>query len=437
MTAGGPASGPVINLHIGTMKTGTSYLQAVLARNAVALAEHGVLYPTEASHGFAARQILGLAANQRASHGAWNRLVDTARAWDGHAVVISSEFFSFASDETAQHVVAALEPSQVRVVVGARDLLRLLPSAWQNKVKHGRAWEFSKYAEKVMLVPDAVDGPARSFWHHHDIPAIVGRWTAAVGAANVTVLTVPPPGSAPDALWRRFCQIIEVPPDEFDATPDKGSNLSLGFAQTELLRRVNRLVREDIDRESHRRHVQSYFANTVLRPDPQASQVDLRPVLSAELHDWTIKRSERMVRDIEALGPQVVGDLRDLVPAPLTDEERSAEPAPAPDIPDAVVRAVTKLLLRVVRLQRGQPPSGPDDDEPTGPADAQETWRDDEDDTEDDTEDKNEDDPEDDHDNSPARRRPESDGLPAHRDDEDRDDVPAGAAEGTIRAPAE
>lgn len=428
MTATGPIPGPVIILHIGTMKTGTSYLQAVLARNAVALAEHGVLYPTEASHGFAARQILGIAANKKASLAAWDRLVDSVRAWDGHAAVISSEFFSFASAETAQQVVTALQPAQVRVVVGARDLLRLLPSAWQNKVKHGRAWEFSKYAEKVMLAPDAVDGPARSFWHHHDVPSIVGRWAAVVGTSNVTVMTVPPPGSAPDALWRRFCQILDVPPGEFDSSPDKESNLSLGFAQTELLRKVNRLVREDLDREAHRRHVQSYFANTVLRPDPQASRADQKPVLSAELHDWAIERSERMVRDLEALGPQVVGDLRDLVPPPPTDEERSADLPPVPDIPEAVVRAVAKLLLRVVRLQRGQPPSGPDDDEPTGPADAQETWRDDEDDTEDE--------PEDDHDDSPARRRPGSDGLSAHRDDEDGDDVPAGTAEGTIRAPA-
>ena len=64
-----------VNLHIGTFKTGTSYLQTVLAHSKSQLAEAGVLWPGRAwaDQVTATRALL---SNRPGRGEAWDRLVD-------------------------------------------------------------------------------------------------------------------------------------------------------------------------------------------------------------------------------------------------------------------------------------------------------------------------------------------------------------------------
>ena len=51
--------------------------------------------------------------------------------------------------------------------------------------------------------PTSRDGPDRPhFWHAQDYAAALGRWSTAVPAHRVHLVVVPPPGAAPDVLWR-------------------------------------------------------------------------------------------------------------------------------------------------------------------------------------------------------------------------------------------
>ena len=120
---------PTVFLHIGTMKTGTSFLQRVLQRNAAVLAADGITYPLENSRWAlqvrAARDILEIKG--KPTYGGWAAMLDAIQAWPGRAAVVSMEFYSLASAARAEKIVAALAPSDVQVIITARDLVRVMP----------------------------------------------------------------------------------------------------------------------------------------------------------------------------------------------------------------------------------------------------------------------------------------------------------------------
>src|SRR6478672_13235239 len=99
-------------LHVGLPKTGTTYLQAVLAHHRDALRETGVLYP------FVRPQAMFLGAVEvRGSHekfglsaadvaGTWQRLCDRAQQFEG-VTVISHEILGGAQ---GAEIAAALAP---------------------------------------------------------------------------------------------------------------------------------------------------------------------------------------------------------------------------------------------------------------------------------------------------------------------------------------
>ena len=102
-----PAAHPVdtparkrVLLHVGTPKTGTSYLQDVLFRNREVLRGHGILYPADRfdGHFLAALDLMRLTWGglETQAVGAWDRLAEQVRAWPGTSIV-SHEILSTAS----------------------------------------------------------------------------------------------------------------------------------------------------------------------------------------------------------------------------------------------------------------------------------------------------------------------------------------------------
>ena len=80
-----PAPGKRVLLHVGTPKTGTSYLQDVLFRNRELLCEHGILYPADRfdAHFLAALDLMRLTWGglETQAVGAWDQLAEQVRRW--------------------------------------------------------------------------------------------------------------------------------------------------------------------------------------------------------------------------------------------------------------------------------------------------------------------------------------------------------------------
>jgi len=129
-------------LHVGSPKSGTTYLQRILDGNRARLAERGVLVVGK-QHVDRVQAALQVREDPRWEklpadrQDMWGRLVSQVRGWQGDTAVLSYELFSAASAEQARRALAAFDGIDVHVVITARDLARAMPSAWQERLKFG------------------------------------------------------------------------------------------------------------------------------------------------------------------------------------------------------------------------------------------------------------------------------------------------------------
>jgi len=129
-----------VYLHIGGMKTGTTFLQRVLEANPDPLAADRARFAggqwRDQVRGV--RDALGMAGPNSAlrdTAGAWDRLVDDMRASDLRSI-ISMEFLSFTRRPGAKRVISSLAPADIHVVLSVRSAGRVLPAQWQEQVKN-------------------------------------------------------------------------------------------------------------------------------------------------------------------------------------------------------------------------------------------------------------------------------------------------------------
>ncbi len=339
-------------LHVGVPKSGTTFLQANLARHRSALREAGVLVPGLKERAFlAALDVRGTHAawGRRRSEvaGAWDDLCRKARRHDG-TTVITHELFAGASVHQVVAALTMLRGLEVHVVVTARDLARQVTAEWQEGVKHGRRLTFEEFRSRV-VEGDAADGAndhARRFRASQDLPGVLARWSCDLPATQVHVVCCPPPGGDPGILWERFGDAVgfaarRYAPSDADST---SLNASLGPDEIDLLRRVNVALDRRIVQPEQGELVKRLYAQRLLAPHATA-----RPAVPLEMYDDLAVVGERWVKEIDAAGYVVHGDVTELVPV------APAQRSPHPDEvdPRAQVRsaaAATAELL--VELQR-------------------------------------------------------------------------------------
>jgi hypothetical protein len=324
-------------LHIGAPKTGTTYLQRVLDANRDVLARHGLLYATGGSSRdrvWATEVLRGIDLSRHPrpqAAGAWDRILDEVKRWEGTAVV-SHEFFGACSADQAERALRDLEPCEVHLVFTARDYVSLASAVWQERLKYGHATRFSDFR-----LDTAGKTPMWS-WQTQDLLAILARWQHHLPPSRVHVVTVPR-GGRPDALWERFASVVGVDPSV--ASPEvSGANTSLGLVEAELLRRVDERAHGVLSGpREHARWTRDLLANTVLS---QGSRE--RFSVSGPYAEELATRSHEAVSGIVAAGYDVVGTLEDLLapdPLPVT---RSPDDASAEELLDAAITGIVGLL---------------------------------------------------------------------------------------------
>ncbi len=361
--------------HIGAFKTGTTYIQHVLWQNRGLLGAEGILVPGRKSRADQANAAWDLLGASRAGYqspevaGGWGRLTDAIARWSGPTAVMSMEFLSLAKPAQIRQVVADLAPAELHVVLTARDLARVVPAAWQERMKNSKSVSWPDFVAALMD-PARVDAsPAKGFWRQQDLPAVLRRWNVHVPAERIHVVTVPPPGAPRGLLLQRMGQVIGSDATGWDPEVDR-RNESIGAAEAELLRRVNDRIMDQVEWPVYAHSVKNVMARQVLagRPNP-------RPiVLSPDQHAWAVERAAQIVAALRSAGYPVVGDLADLVPT--TPAGSSAghplQPELVPDAEvlaaaeDAIVGLVNHLGTRNVELRaelktlRARPAAAPD-----------------------------------------------------------------------------
>ena len=332
-------------LHVGTAKSGTTYLHGLWWRHHEVLRQRGLLLPGSVmrDHFVAAAQVKGMDALLRKLSGdeltTWPRLLEQAGSWP-QDVLISHEHFSDSPPDAAAGALEELASvtAEVHVVLTVRDLGRVIPSAWQQRVKQGARQPYGKFLATVRRGPED-----QKFWRYQDVPAILDRWTVGVPAERVHVVTVPPPGAPRDELWRRTGSVLGVGVTDLDTDP-RLPNDSLGIVEAELLRRVNERFPHGRRSLEVTRYRKGPFTRDVL-----AGSAPSEPfVLPEKHHRWVRERSEAMVATLRGRSYDVVGHLDDLQPA----DPRSGR-APGQVSDDEIISAASTVLSRLGREAPG------------------------------------------------------------------------------------
>jgi hypothetical protein len=343
-------SGPQrVLVHVGAPKTGTSFVQDLLFQNRAKLASSGVLYPADRfdAHFLAALDLMELpwGGLEKQAVGAWDRLAEQVRGFDG-TVIVSHEILAKATPQQVRRALDSFGPTEVHVVLSARDLVRQIPAEWQENVKHRRVLGYERFLAKI-TDPRRRGELASWFWGVQEVPDILARWGAGLPPERVHVVTVPKPGAPRDLLWRRFAAVFGLDPDAF-ALETERANPSMGVPETALVRRINERVNDGVlANQDYRQFVRELLTHQTLSRRADSPRLALPP----EVRQWAVELSETWIAALDAAGYDVVGDLADLRPdevaAPYVDPDRPDEALVA----EAAMTSIVTLLQEAARLQ--------------------------------------------------------------------------------------
>lgn len=342
-------------VHIGPYKTGSTALQMALDQGRARLAELGVVYPgprhrvMEPGWALLGRSAAGAAGVDIA---VWDDFAARIRdaAEEGSRVCLSTEDFASLTAEQIERLVTDLGQDRVRLLLVARRLDRLLPSAWQERVK---SWNETRTYDGFLhdvLDAGSTGSVAATFWRNHGVDAQLARWTPALPADRITLIV------ADESDRTRTATVVEallgLPAGTLE--PARVPNSSLSYDRVELFRRVNVLGKERGLPPCMRRTLLYLGLKEGLRdaaPAPGDRPIPLLPRWAAER---VASLSERRADDVgraAARGVHVVGD-----PGMLR-VDADAVTAPDPGAPstidlDTAAQAVMGVVAAAVRQQK-------------------------------------------------------------------------------------
>ena len=331
-----------VYLHVGPVKTGSSYLQSIMWNSRDALREQGILLPITHPNEFF------LAANDMqddqfvlvetpGSEGAWARVAARATSWPGRAL-ITCELLGFSEQDHVQRIATSLAPATLHLIVMARCRADVLPSIYQEKIKMvdpDQSWEDFLRAYRA----------SHGAWRLSP-GAILGRWLPHVDRQRVHVLTVPH-HRADSLLLHRFAEVLGID-DSRLVTAGAHANASLDAIDVELLRRVTARTAGQLDRRAQR-----CLINDGLLPVLRGLDRPRRPFrLPASFQLLMTEAAARDIEAISATGCHVHGDLDELLPGGGTFEvdREAGDHVPQTDVLNVAIDA----LVTMARRQSGQ-----------------------------------------------------------------------------------
>ncbi|HET8664763.1 MAG TPA: hypothetical protein VFM08_10660 [Nocardioides sp.] len=341
-------------LHIGTMKSGTSFVQSALMENPGPLEAAGARYLGE-TFGRQAKAVRDVYQHPRRTtrHRRWHALADEARAFPGDAALISMEFLSFAQPKQLGVLLDPFRGMEVEVVLTVRDQFRAIPAQWQTFTRNYGTDDWGTYLRRIEMTGRRARGSraAMTFHRAQDVVSILERWSSRGDVRRVTVVTLPPPEAPREELWHRFCRATGVAA-EGAVLGGLRDNISLGYASCDLLRRVN-VYLEDVRPRFYRKAMRP-LAREVLAP---LREQESRPELDREAAELARRRNQEIRDAVRRHGHDLVGSLDDL---PTPDQIEAPEQV-LPPPGDQVLRAAEGVRTYVASLLESPEPGSRDD----------------------------------------------------------------------------
>ena len=301
-------------LHIGSMKSGTSFIQNVLGNNRDELARHGISFAGERwrDQVAAVQDLIAHGGPDQAPlepTGAWQQLTEEINATPG-TVVVSMEFLAPRMTRKIEIVRDGLG-GRLEVVLTGRDLARNIAAMWLESVQNGSAVTWDDYLTAVRA-EDRSSPVARNFWNHQGLAAIARRWSDVVGPDHFTLMTVPPKGAPSGLLWERFAHVLELDPAAFEL--DVRANRSIGLATAITLRHLNEILGREGKPATDHAFYDLLVKHLLTKRGLVAREGE--PTLGLD-ERWVMKRGAAEVSALRAQRHRVIGDLDELLPQPV------------------------------------------------------------------------------------------------------------------------
>ena len=343
----------LLHLHIGASKTGTSSLQRGLFGSVDELADQGIGVPLGGRPAHVERVLRplgwvtasGFVEDYPAD--ALDPLVPVLRGTRGDRLLMTCEDLCEADPARIEVVRRLAERAglRLRVVLTLRGLATVVPSEWQQFLKHRMTVDYPSFLERLR---DDQGRWARHFWLRQDAMAICRRWSDVVGPEELDVIVTPPRSRDPEGLYRLFGSVVGFDPAVM-RWPEKDVNASWGYTEAEVYRRVNDALGSRLKdyEDVYQPAVRWPFVKGVL-----AKGASARIPLPPEALPWVTERAEAQVAWLRDSGIRVHGDLTDLVPGP-----DAASPLPELSEADVAAAAIDTLANLAVH-QRPRPRRG-------------------------------------------------------------------------------
>jgi hypothetical protein len=335
-------------VHIGASKTGTSALQRGLWDSVDQLAEAGVGVPLPGRPAHVRRLlrplgwVTGSGFVKPINHSAVGRLARKLRSTAGDRLLLSNEDLCEAGPAQIEVIADLADKAglEISVVLTLRNLASVLPSEWQQFLKHRLTTDYPTFLAEVR----DHEGPAAAhFWQRQDAVAIGERWSAVTGPDRFHVIVVPPMQQDPGGVFRLFGEVVGFPPDALQL-PETDVNASLGYVEAEVYRRLNAALGRrlpDLERD-YQPAVRRILLHGVL-----ARGASDRITLPPEHVAWVREEAQRQRQGILDAGYVVHGAIDRLVPS-----EDVGRPLPELDEADVARAAVATLANFAVQQHR-------------------------------------------------------------------------------------
>lgn len=300
-------------LHVGQMKSGTTFIQNILRKNRKPLEESGWLYPGKRfnhqheTYGICGGDIFWVNERMRENNDEiGKKLIDECK--DGlknKNVLISSEALSSLDSSGIERFVSTFgNPDEVILTV--RDLYRVFPSAWQQDLKGGHSRSLEEFFELLKTQRKDKSG----FWKTYSYGDVVKKWAKI---CPVKVIIVPGmSNNKGGALWESFSSTVGLPTN-LDVNIDSSQlNLSLNIETANFVRSLIKIINQDKRFSGHKSKIlKGYFDEMVFPCAGQNRGEKILPPISykAEMKDWNIKEYNVMKR----FASEIVGNEKDLV----------------------------------------------------------------------------------------------------------------------------
>lgn len=337
-------------LHVGMPKSGSTYLQAILANNRAALKDQGFIYPYVQQEGMfrAAVEMTGrpeqwgLTAEQ--VEGTFDHLLRRGRNMDLD-VVISHENFGNADDAQIAEIADRVRDFEAHVVLTVRDPVRMMTARWQERVKNGDTSSFTEVAESLLAKLPEDPAESAGYWRAQNLPWMLERWAPVAPPERMHVVITPSGGSDRHLLWRRFAAALGVDPDAVNPEQAR-TNESLGAPQVAFLRQVLVALDDRLPQPWFAEVVKRWFAQSVLGAVPSRKAVT---------PPWVVERMSGLVdswiASLHGGGYPVYGDPEELRSAPPPPGTPAPDEVTAEEILEGLPDAVATMLLRTRDLR--------------------------------------------------------------------------------------